>query len=152
MTKPKNPKDYYDGDFVWNIIEEYTPTFNGGNITKYLLRFNGKNGFQDIAKSQDYATRLRTTMQDFDTHKEMPFVKAEEIADKFGLEGNIRSAWLNHITMGNPLMTAYLISKHITDHESLKKVTSDFQEFWCSEPVETKVMSEEEAQELAESL
>ena len=40
------------------VIEAYNLDFVEGNIIKYLLRYKGKNGLEDLKKSQWYLNRL----------------------------------------------------------------------------------------------
>lgn len=57
--------DYYQGKTlqVFDILNEFlTPEANQGfyvgNIIKYVVRFRGKNGKQDLLKARDYLDKL----------------------------------------------------------------------------------------------
>ena len=56
-----NPSHYGGADNPYEtikIIEAHNLDFVEGNIIKYLLRYKGKNGLEDLKKSQWYLNRL----------------------------------------------------------------------------------------------
>ena len=56
--------DYYHGDEAFKIMESFVGDLKGMqafywcNVIKYLLRFQGKNGFEDLRKAQNYLEML----------------------------------------------------------------------------------------------
>lgn len=56
-------KDYYGGTACMDAIRKYlgedgTKAWLKGNILKYLYRYNGKDGTEDLAKALDYLNYL----------------------------------------------------------------------------------------------
>lgn len=53
---PVNPA-HYQGDYVMRIIEDFKLGFALGNVVKYLLRAQNKNGIEDCKKALWYLQR-----------------------------------------------------------------------------------------------
>lgn len=52
---------YYKGDGkieVWDFVVSQKLGFLGGNIVKYVCRYKGKNGLQDLKKARQYLDKL----------------------------------------------------------------------------------------------
>lgn len=52
---------YYKGDGkieVWDFIISQKLGFLDGNIVKYVCRYKGKNGLQDLKKARQYLDKL----------------------------------------------------------------------------------------------
>jgi hypothetical protein len=61
--------DHYVGKAVqpWEVMEAWMPReafigFLEGNVIKYLARWRGKGGLQDLAKAAHYLEKLRDVM------------------------------------------------------------------------------------------
>lgn len=53
--------NYYKGDGkieVWDFIVSQNLGFLDGNIVKYVCRYRGKNGLQDLKKARQYLDKL----------------------------------------------------------------------------------------------
>lgn len=52
--------DHYKKQGVqpWDIIDQYSLNFYAGNVIKYLLRYQFKNGLEDLQKAEHYIKRL----------------------------------------------------------------------------------------------
>lgn len=55
-SDPVNP-NHYEGDLVARIIEHFGLGFNLGNVIKYVLRAQNKNGVEDLKKAEWYIKR-----------------------------------------------------------------------------------------------
>ena len=62
---PTHPSHYAQGGIsVWDVIRAYTDglngvdAFNAGNAIKYILRWNHKNGVEDLEKAKVYIDEL----------------------------------------------------------------------------------------------
>lgn len=62
---PTHPSHYAQGGIsVWDVIRAYTDglngvdAFNAGNAIKYILRWNHKNGIEDLKKAKVYIDEL----------------------------------------------------------------------------------------------
>ena len=60
-----HPSHYNQGGMeVWDVIKAFTSDLNGaeafyaGNIIKYVLRWNHKNGIEDLEKAKVYIDKL----------------------------------------------------------------------------------------------
>lgn len=42
----------------WDIIQQYDLNFFAGNIVKYILRYQFKNGLEDLQKAEHYIKKL----------------------------------------------------------------------------------------------
>lgn len=42
----------------WDIIEQYNLNFFAGNVVKYILRYQYKNGLEDLQKAEHYIKKL----------------------------------------------------------------------------------------------
>lgn len=60
---------------VIDVIEAFTSDLNGiyatdtGNVIKYILRWNSKNGLQDLEKAAWYLTHLIEKVKENKTHE-----------------------------------------------------------------------------------
>lgn len=64
-SKVHHPSHYnQNGMEVWDVIKAFTSDLNGveafyaGNIIKYVLRWNHKNGIEDLEKAKAYIDKL----------------------------------------------------------------------------------------------
>lgn len=55
----KSPQHYKDTKLMDLLIEKEVP-FAEGNIIKYVFRWRGKGGMQDLYKARDYLNALIT--------------------------------------------------------------------------------------------
>ena len=60
-----HPSHYNQGGMeVWDVIKAFTSDLNGaeafyaGNVIKYVLRWNHKNGIEDLEKAKVYIDKL----------------------------------------------------------------------------------------------
>lgn len=53
--------------FVKNFTREQFVGFMVGNIMKYITRFEGKNGLEDLDKAKEYITRLHDELSTIDS-------------------------------------------------------------------------------------
>lgn len=60
----------------WDIIDEYGLNFYEGNVLKYLLRHQHKNGIEDLHKCQHYLAKLIDSESDRISEQ---FMSREEI-------------------------------------------------------------------------
>lgn len=60
--------------FAKNFTREQFVGFMVGNIMKYVTRFEGKNGLEDLDKAKEYITRLHDelSLMDFDVKIDIP--------------------------------------------------------------------------------
>lgn len=63
MDKVNHPSHYTQGkyetiDIIEDITGEHFKGYLVGNITKYISRFEHKNGIEDLKKSQWYLNKL----------------------------------------------------------------------------------------------
>lgn len=63
--KVNHPSHYnQNGMEVWDVIKAFTSDLNGteafyaGNVIKYVLRWNHKNGIEDLEKAKVYIDKL----------------------------------------------------------------------------------------------
>lgn len=62
--------NYYHGDEVFDIMKSFVGDLKGMepfywcNVVKYILRFQGKNGLQDLKKAQIYLQKLIDTYEE----------------------------------------------------------------------------------------
>ena len=63
--KVNHPSHYnQNGMEVWDVIKAFTSDLNGaeafyaGNVIKYVLRWNHKNGIEDLEKAKAYIDKL----------------------------------------------------------------------------------------------
>lgn len=72
-TKPDYYKDSKGKDLIAEMTERYSKEayigFCRGNIEKYVRRFDGKNGIEDLEKAKEYIDRLIEGIEYFDKKK-----------------------------------------------------------------------------------
>lgn len=72
-TKPDYYKDSKCKDLIAEMTERYSKEayigFCRGNIEKYVRRFDGKNGIEDLEKAKEYIDRLIEGIEYFDKKK-----------------------------------------------------------------------------------
>ena len=69
-TQPSYYQNSQGKDLISEMQQRYTKEafigFCRGNIEKYVRRFDGKNGIEDLEKAQEYITRLINGLHYFD--------------------------------------------------------------------------------------
>lgn len=69
--KGKNGKDLFDM-FEEEFPKEWTTGFYVLNLVKYVRRYKGKNGIEDLKKARTYLDRLIELEEKPEIHEEVP--------------------------------------------------------------------------------
>lgn len=66
-TNSKTKPNYYkakSGRDVMDVIVEFDLDFFQGNVLKYIIRYRGKNGLEDLQKAKEYIDRMIKRLED----------------------------------------------------------------------------------------
>lgn len=75
MVKHPNHYQGSNGLEVFEVLEQFSPSpeyvegFYWSNVIKYVLRFNQKNGVEDLKKARVYLDKLIERLEDEDNSK-----------------------------------------------------------------------------------
>lgn len=73
-STPTNPEHYSRWKIqLWDFISQNNLDFMRGNIIKYIMRFDAKNGLEDLKKARVYLDKMiKNTIEEIGEHTDNP--------------------------------------------------------------------------------